>query len=122
MRIVVPDLRAMVLEYSGGEKIGGAFELEDKNPAHIFQKRLLLRTPYPPSGPLPYRLYSAMNDFHSHKWMYDAESLCQRFEETGFLEVREMHCHNSRITEVESVENPNRILNGAGICVEGMKP
>jgi hypothetical protein len=54
--------------------------------------------------------------------MYDADSLIGHFEDAGFREVRECGFLESRIKGIEEVEQAERVLNGAGICVEGIKP
>lgn len=118
LRMVVPDLKTMVKDYidgvppasSGGTK---ADRLND---------RLLMHLRKPPSGNILYRIYNLLNDFHTHKWMYDADSLMQCFRDAGFVEVREMAYCDSRIPNVDVVEDPGRVLNGAGICVEGIRP
>ena len=91
-------------------------------PADRMNRRLLFRNPAPPAGNLIYRIYSALKDFHSHKWMYDADSLMEHFRWVGFVEVQQMQFRRSRIEGIEKIELPDRVLNGAGICVEGIKP
>jgi len=54
--------------------------------------------------------------------MYDADSLISHLNLAGFVEVQEMAFHQSRIVKIEQVEDAGRVLNGAGICVEGVKP
>jgi hypothetical protein len=90
--------------------------------ADVLNTRLLFRTSEPPSGNFIFRIYTALNDFHSHKWMYDAESLCLYLRSAGFVEVDEMQFNQSRIDGIEAVEQAGRVLNGEGICVEGTKP
>ncbi len=106
LRIVVPDLRAIVEEYLGSGPL--------KNPR--------TESETPASSHLLYRIYDAWQDFHSHKWMYDADSLISLFKRTGFEQVERRECHNSRIAGIQQVEDPSRLLKGAGVCVEGVKP
>ncbi len=61
-------------------------------------------------------------DFHTHKWMYDANSLIRHMEPAGFVEVRQMALYESRIEGIEQIEDPSRVLRGEGICIEGIKP
>jgi len=122
LRIVVPDLKVIARKYMADSPV----ENDSKNEltsADQFNDHLLMhgRCP-PPSGNLLYRIHTALNDFHTHKWMYDADSLTQCFRMVGFTEVREMACHDSRIAGIEAVEDPERVLNGAGVCIEGIKP
>lgn len=110
LRLVVPDLRAAVEEYVSG---GGA---------DLLNERLAFRERRPPSGNPAYRVYSSLKDFHSHKWMYDAESLSSRLEAAGFEDVRSMGYLESRIGGIEGVELRHRVIDEHGICIEGVKP
>lgn len=85
-------------------------------------KRLMMRAPEPPAGNLIYRVYIAIKDFHSHKYMYDVDSLTGLFEEVGFKEVQTCGFLKSQIEGIEEVEKPERVLNSQGICIEGIKP
>jgi len=120
--MVVPDLRAIVAEYLGEQPFAVAHDLKSVRPADRMMERLMMRSPEPPRWHIIYRIYTALKDLHSHKWMYDAPSLIGHFEEAGFIEVRECGFLESRIKGIEEVEQAERVLNGAGICVEGIKP
>jgi predicted SAM-dependent methyltransferase len=110
LRLVVPDLRAAVEEYmSGGD-------------GDLLNERLGLRDRRPPSGNPAYRVYSALKDFHSHKWMYDEKSISSRLEATGFEDVRALGYLESRIEGIEAVELRHRVIDEHGICIEGVKP
>jgi predicted SAM-dependent methyltransferase len=123
LRVVVPDLGAIVREYLGKGRIGDpSKDFEAMQPADRVNHRLLMRTPAPPNGNFLYRIYTEWKNFHEHKWMYDPNSLKALFESAGFTEVQEMPMHNSRIAGIEDVEQPSRVANGQGICVEGIKP
>lgn len=123
LRMVVPDLRAIVAEYLGEQPFSNEpHDLGSVRPADRMMLRLMMRSPEPPRGHFIYRIYTALKDLHSHKWMYDANSLIGHFEDAGFREVRECGFLESRIKGIEEVEQPERVLNGAGICVEGIKP
>jgi SAM-dependent methyltransferase len=123
LRMVVPDLEAIVREYLGEKPFGElSGEMEMLPPADRLNRRLLLRSPEPSSGGIVLRTYTALKDLHSHKWMYDANSLIIHFQQTGFAEVREMRFHESRIPGIRDIEQASRVLNGEGICIEGVKP
>lgn len=123
LRMVVPDLRAIIDEYWAHTSFEQPTkESGEPRPADKVNMRLLMRSMDPPSGNLLYRLYSALYDFHSHKWMYDTDSLSAYFQWAGFMDIGEMAYKQSRIDDIESVEQPDRLLNGAGVCVEGVKP
>ncbi len=123
LRVVVPDLASIVGEYLGREEIGEPSRgIESLTPADRFNQRLLMRPAAPPSGNLMYRWYTAVADFHQHKWMYDENSLKALMETTGFADVERMPLHTSRIAGIEQIEQPSRVANGQGICVEGVKP
>jgi SAM-dependent methyltransferase len=122
LRIVVPDLHSIVREYLGERPFGALPQDSQSEPAaDRLNRRLLLRSPAPPAGGMLYQLYSVWKDFHSHKWMYDADSLVFHFQEAHFSDVRSMAPHESRIEGIKEIEDPGRILNGEGICVEGIK-
>lgn len=103
LRMVVPDLRAIVLEYMGEKPFGDSSdEMKAINRADRLNKRLNYVSPKPPSWMFLYRIYTAMKDFHSHKWMYDADSLIMYFSMAGFVNVQEMRVHQSRIDVQEN--------------------
>ena len=118
LRMVVPDLRAIIEEYNHRDSVENA----SVKKADRFNDRMLLRARRPPSGNFLYRIYSLLNDFHSHKWMYDADSLTKCLQDAGFIDVQEMAFCDSRISSIEDIEVPERVLDGAGICVEGVRP
>jgi ubiquinone/menaquinone biosynthesis C-methylase UbiE len=122
VRIVVPDLRSMAAAYlknKGGEDFcSTAKEL----PADKFNERLSFRSPFPPTGSPLYKLYTLWKDFHHHKWMYDSESLTHYVEAAGFAEVSPKQYLQSEIPGIAEVEDAERILDGAGVCVEGRRP
>jgi SAM-dependent methyltransferase len=121
VRMVVPDLRSFAKDYlarSNGnhDSTGGA-----ALPADLFNERLGYRTPTPPAGSFLFKFYAVWKDFHSHKWMYDSESLAQCLSRTGFVDVQERQFLDSEIPGIAEVEQADRVLNGAGVCVEAKK-
>lgn len=68
LRVVVPDLYAIILEYSEGKLISDTSDpIHTLNRADRLNRRLLLREPDPVSTNLLHRIYAALTDFHSHK-------------------------------------------------------
>jgi predicted SAM-dependent methyltransferase len=122
IRMVVPDLRALVEEYCDQEVQGGPELVPELKAADRLNTRMMLREEGPPAGSLIYKIYSLLTDFHSHKWMYDAESLVWHLQQAGFTEVAALPVHESRITDIRKVEMAERVVDGAGICAEGIKP
>lgn len=122
LRMVVPDLRAIVLEYIEAKSFDPSDYNKSMSPADKLINRLLMRSPQPPSGNLIYRLYRSLKDFHSHKWTYDADSLIRYFRWAELEDVKEMQFCQSRIEGIEKIEEAGRVLNGIGICIEGIKP
>ncbi len=114
-RIVVPDLHSLVEDYLTCRRDG------DKAAADTLNERLAFRSPAPPSGNIFTRSYAIWKDFHSHKWMYDSDSLTHYLEAAGFREVSRKEFLRSEICGIEEVEEATRVLNGAGICIEGKK-
>ena len=122
LRLVVPDARAAVEEYMGERPFGDSEEETSMPAADKLNERLGFRDRQPADGSLPYRIYAALNDFHSHKWMYDEESLSAGLGRAGFEDVRRMGYLESRIDGIESVEIRKRVIDECGICIEGVRP
>ena len=121
IRLVVPDLHSIVLDYLE-RKNGNSTPAEKASAADQLNERLSYRNPAPPNGNAAFRLYATWKDFHSHKWMYDSESLIRYLSLAGFKGVAEQEFYRSDIPGVEEVEEEERVLNGAGVCVEAKKP
>jgi hypothetical protein len=49
--------------------------------------------------------------------MYDATSLKRYLESAGISDVAEKEFLDSAIPGIEEVEDPERVLNGVGVCV-----
>ncbi len=130
VRMVVPDLRPIVLEYTGGFSFGedrayGYITPEFKRTrpkADVLNTRLLLRDEAAPEGSVLFRAYQLMKNMRLHKWMYDAESLVYHIRDAGFVDVEPKGLHESRIPGIQEVEQPIRVERGVGVCVEGVKP
>jgi predicted SAM-dependent methyltransferase len=123
LRVVVPDLEAIVREYMGERPFGALTrEVGRLSRADRLNQRMLMRYPTPIYPHLLHRIYDSWKDLHSHKWMYDAESLIALFEGGGFVQVRRREYRDSEIEGIEQLEEESRVLNGAGVCVEGIKP
>jgi SAM-dependent methyltransferase len=120
LRLVVPDLRSMVAAYLNNKNGGSSFS-ERIAAADKLNERLGFRDAAPPDGNPFYKFYSLWKDFHHHKWMYDAESLIHYVELAGFQEVSQKEFLQSDIPGIKSVEESSRVLEGAGICIEGKK-
>jgi hypothetical protein len=123
LRVIVPDLEAIIREYCmdharqfnpPGKTSSGS------QAADIFNQRLLMRSESSPKWDLLYWLYESWNDFHSHKWMYDADSLTALLGSMGFVDIERKASGESSIDDVAAVEDPSRI-NQAGLCIEGRK-
>ena len=123
LRIVVPDLRALVREYLEhiDSQEGEAASKLAPLPADVLNDRLLFRHRSAPDGGILFKWYTLLNDFHTHKWMYDRDSLTAQFAKARFRDVRPMNAHESRIPDIQGVETFGRVSE-AGVCVEGVKP
>jgi predicted SAM-dependent methyltransferase len=123
IRVVVPDLHNVVYEYLGERPFG---ELSPSQkalpPGDLLNERLLMRWPSPSKRLTLYRIYEVWQDFHSHKWMYDEDSLGSLLRSAGFVGVVRKSYAESSIQNIADVEDSSRILNGAGVCIEGRKP
>jgi predicted SAM-dependent methyltransferase len=122
IRIVVPDIKTLVEGYTGvGPLANREGTWSSDRAADRLNEGMLFKPASPPSSSVLYKLYSNMKDFHSHKWMYDAESLTRHVREAGFSSVAEKEYLESDIGNLQDVERAERVLNGEGICVEGVK-
>jgi len=123
LRVVVPDLAAIVKEYVGGERIGSSNGdgQRHEDSCERLNHRLMLRQDDPPTGPVHMRLYFFFNDFHSHKWMYDAPNLVTMFRDAGFSDARPRAYLESAIPGIGEVERGSRVLEGEGFIVEGRR-
>jgi predicted SAM-dependent methyltransferase len=120
LRVVIPDLRAMVNEYLDRKSTSST--TNEPLPADWFNEALLFRTNERSKGFLIHRIYAMLTEFHTHKWSYDAESLAYRMTAAGLSDVEERCAWNSRIEDIAAIEKPERLEDGAGVCVEGVKP
>lgn len=123
-RMVVPDLGSMVQGYVTG-KFPSTFDSyypDLTRRADRLVGAMLMRYPTEPKGNAVKKLYNALLDFHSHKWMYDAESIAGLLGDAGFVDVRNPGYMESRIADIGSVEQASRIVDGAGIVAEGVRP
>jgi SAM-dependent methyltransferase len=121
VRIVVPDLHSMVADYLHGENGANGPSPGKITAADVLNDKLGFRKPAPPGGNPVFKFYAIWKDFHSHKWMYDCVSLTRSLELAGFAEVSQKGFRQSEIPGIQDVEDPARVLDGAGICVEGRK-
>jgi predicted SAM-dependent methyltransferase len=119
IRLVVPNLEVLVEEYLRDRDSEGPFR---DSPGDRLCRRLDMCPPQQGRGHLLYRLYSSVKDFHTHKWMYDGESLWRQLSEAGFVSISRKAYLESAIAGMEEVERKERFDNHRGICLEGMKP
>ena len=68
------------------------------------------------------RIYTALTDFHTHKFMYDSDLMISLFEKCGFVDVKKRGLHESSIPLLDQVEKTGRVGVGIGFAVEGRKP
>ena len=123
LRIVVPDLYTFVVHYQNQKKkLSSELTISDLFPADELNLLLHLRNQTISSENPFIQSYHSLKDFHTHKWMYDADSLSGYFKRHGFMNVEEKGLYQSSIEGINFVEKPDRLIGGAGICVEGQKP
>jgi len=120
IRLVVPDVHAIVRDYLE-RKNGNTIAAEKAAAADRLNERLGYRASTAPGGKFVFKLYAVWKDFHSHKWMYDGESLAHYVSLAGFQSVRRMEFRKSDIHGIEQVEVSDRVLGGAGVCIEAIK-
>lgn len=113
-RIVVPDLRAAVTKYVS------SVDSDNGESADRLMEELLVHPRCNQRGLLG--RYRQLSGFLQHKWMYDARSLKKLLEGGGFAEITSPECLEGRLPDLQAVEDPERIRDGAGIVAEGVKP
>ncbi len=109
LRLAVPNLRYFCQEY---------LKSTDPDAAHKLHQNLLYR-PDKRINSWQKRIYTALTDFHSHKFMYDPAYLSLLMTESGFVDVCERGFSDSGIPEIGSVESAGRVSPSAGFAVEG---
>lgn len=120
-RIVVPDVAAIVHWYLDHRT---EMRPPDAKPSSdLLMEMLCLRPGVRPRGRGPLSWYRRWTDFDSHKWMYDAEGLTYLFRQAGFTNPGARAYLDSAIPAgaLTAVERPDRVQNGAGICVEARR-
>lgn len=116
-RIIVPDLESAVRVYAA-ERGEGRPDSGDR-----LMERLHLRTAGNDSSNPVLRWYRSRTEFHLHKWMYDGAGACRAFEDAGFPAPAVRGFLESDIPRewLSLVERPDRVLDGAGVCVEARR-
>jgi predicted SAM-dependent methyltransferase len=106
IRVVVPDLRASVVDYLEGrlraDDFVGALDVLPGNSRSAMKNRL---APFTQSG-------------HTHKCMYDATRLVEVLEEIGFAAASRT-AFDSDIDDIRTIERESRTRNA--VMVEGQK-
>jgi len=105
IRIIVPDLKALILEYING-----------KIRADFFVENLLVL--YPKSESFIRKLLMPFVYF-PHKCMYDTQTLISILESVGFNYVKEKSAFDSLITDIKDIELLERTENS--VIVEAVK-
>lgn len=119
-RVVVPDVASIVQWYLDHRSL-------DPRPkeasSDVLMGMLGVRPKDVPRRRGPLSWYRAMTDFDQHKWMYDVEGMRALFCEAGFPEAESRPYLESFIPRerLASVEKADRVLDGAGICLESRK-
>ena len=109
LRLVLPDTRRIARDF---------LESEDPTAAERFNRALMFRPMRRARGFR--RVYDELADFHSHKFMYDEAHLVLLLHASGFREANVRGYLDSRIPEIAEVEDPGRVLDGAGFIVEAL--
>jgi predicted SAM-dependent methyltransferase len=116
-RNLVPDLHALVQDYVSRSTDPNDVDMV---PGRRLILRMGMRGESQSRGGGLRRIYSNMTDFHSHKWMYDAEALQQLMEKAGFVDCQPRQYLQTDIPHIDKVELSFRADGGA--IVEGVKP
>lgn len=119
-RAVVPDVASIVQWYLDHRSL---VPRPDEASSDVLMDMLGVRPKEVMGRRGPLSWYRAATDFDRHKWMYDIEGLSALVRESGFTEVEPKLYLESFIPRerLAAVEKADRVLNGAGICVESRK-
>jgi SAM-dependent methyltransferase len=112
LRLVVPDLQLYCEQYLG--------RLNDPAAAKALHGKLLYRH-LAREKSLLIRLYTAVVDFHTHKFMYDEAAMMEMLRESGFSEIRRCAYLESSIGHLGEVESETRVSGGMGMAIEARK-
>lgn len=112
LRVVVPDLEVILRDYVSEQ--GSETAADRVNERLIFRKESVGKMS-------ARRLFSAMTEFHTHKYMYDGPSLCKYIRQAGFVDVEVREAFDSRLDDIREIERENR-AGAEGLCAEAIKP
>jgi hypothetical protein len=96
VRFALPDLAALVSEYSQGKDAG------DATAADRFVEKTFLATS--PEGSLPRRIAIKFLH-HPHRWMYDVNSFSGLLKNVGFVHVTEREFRQGECPDLDLLEN-----------------
>lgn len=114
-RVLVPDLEAAVARYQARQALSSA----NSTSADQLLDELMLQPRSTASGALAW--YHRYMNLHQHKWMYDQRSLSALLDHAGFSALKVYRARDGELPELTAIENPSRIVDGAGVAVEGRK-
>lgn len=115
LRVLVPDVEHFARAYIEARNAGRADACLKLNEILMFRAMTGQMT-------LARKVYTAMTDFHSHKFMYDRHYLAELMRNAGFVDVRNVGFCESRIPEVVDIEAEERIAAGIGFGIEATRP
>jgi SAM-dependent methyltransferase len=112
LRLVVPNLRWYCEQYLAA--IGSETAAADLHRNLLYrhlrrEKSWLLQA------------YTALTDFHSHKFMYDEAALEGLLKASGFGDARLRAYLETDLPHLEEVEEEGRLLHGAGFAIEARR-
>ncbi len=112
IRLVVPDLESLAVEYvSSKGRAGGG----DTGSADRFVEGLGVIKDFK-NLPLPSRLYLMWKGSDLHRWLYDFDSLAHLLREARFKRIERKSYLDSGISRIRDVEREERLSNA--VCVE----
>ena len=117
IRIAVPDLQSLAEDYVNEKASGNG---ESTAAGDRLQEAMMLRSKNRAGGGVLRTLYSSVQDLHSHKWLYDEESLAESLAKAGFVNIRRCQFLDSKIESIREVEDESRVCKG-NLCMEGEK-
>lgn len=113
IRLVVPDLAALVEQYLREKE-----EMPAEAALHLRSNTGFFEKPAPRS--LAEYLLFRTRRRHNHQVLHDEGLLRAELESAGFVDLARRSCGDSDIADIESIDWPDRFVNA--LCLEGRRP
>ena len=112
IRIIVPDFEILIQNYLDARK-----NAPETAALKFHEYSGFFEIPYPNSFKELIKFYFKRKN--NHAFLYDRQALTRQFKDAGFAEIKEMKYAESRIPNIEEIDNEDRFV--GAICLEAKK-